>query len=666
MAVQAEGWCIKRRKKIERYAKVSGEIPGEQAQAAQEMPVKKGKLAAFLSICRKTRTLAGKVLFWLFVLAVVFVLSLFFREQKLPKAWLDGIAESLSSDGMLVKCDGAAFGFKRGLTLRGLRVYDRPEGGSPKQFFSASLIAVDLLRHIVTIHGASYPKLPDSYYSSGYSERNEPMNFELPDVPDFRLVLISPDILGLRPMRVTAQVDVGSNVVSLDEIHVEWPGRDRQVAENGYFRIDLAEQRAHGEVRGLATQPHIRPLLVALDVPSAMPYFDAFTEVPQPVNAAGEFDVNLVNNDFKMTLDLRPEMGRYNGVDMARAEGHLDLDVKTRGTNCFIRFGVRLPMAVDPKGRQLTGSVAVNLTNEFARLDINARSHLEFGDILAIADFIDPKTLDFIECETPPEITAIGHTGTCAEDSGWNDLAGSAKLWRGSLAGFQLRNLSLDYSLKRDVFKVSNLRANGKDGGALSANVSIMMPYFDEDNMSFEAKCTHTDGTLAEINDIYGLDLDDLTGKFNADFEVSGPLCSNAIERVCGRGNVSVRDGHLLQMNLFAGLTKLLSDWVPGVSYIVNQSQASFDFSVDNGIFCTTNLFIEGGLISLKGWGTYNIPEDNLDFSVRVQFLKKESLLGSIVHPVTWPFTKLLLEFKASGPIKAPDWTYISLLDRVL
>ena len=77
-------------------------------------------------------------------------------------------------------------------------------------------------------------------------------------------------------------------------------------------------------------------------------------------------------------------------------------------------------------------------------------------------------------------------------------------------------------------------------------------------------------------------------------------------------------------------------------------------------------MFIEGGLVSIKGWGTYDIAADNLDFTVRVQFLKKDTMLATLVHPVTWPFTKLLLEFKAHGPIDDPAWDYISIIDRIL
>ena len=631
------------------------QLGGKGAKKDGAKKVRFGAVCSFFS----------KIIKWLLLALVIFIVSLFFRDQKLPKCWVEKIAQSLSSNDIIVKCDGAALGFRRGITLSGVSICDAALPSEPKCIASASSISADLIRNVVTVTGANYPRLPDSYYESGYAESNSPVSMVLPDLPNLRLVLVNPNILGLRPGRVTAQVDVSPNLIALDEIHVEWPGNGRRIAEDGYFRIDLAEQRAHGEVRGLATQRHIRPLLVALDIPSAMPYFDAFTEVPSPVSAIGEFDVNLVNNDFKMLLDLRPEMGKYNGVKMSRAEGKLDLDVKTRGTNCLVRFAVDLPMAVDPKGRQLSGSIAVNLTNEFARLDYNASSRLDFVDILRIADFISPDTLDFIVCDTAPEITAVGHTGTCVEDSGWNDLAGSARVWRGSVFGFKVRNMTLDYSLLRDTLKLTNVRATGKSGGAVQGEVTVEMPDFDEDRMSFFAKCALVGGSLEELADVFDLDIAGRDGKLDADVELSGPISTNALAHLNGRGTVRVTDGHLLQMQLFAGLTKLISDWVPGVGYIVNQSQASLDFSIEDGIFKTENFFIEGGLISIKGWGTYDIDQDYLDFTVRVQFLKNESILGKIVHPVTWPFTKLLLEFKAKGSIKDPGWQYISMLDRV-
>lgn len=614
----------------------------------------------------RLRRAIGRTVKWFFIALGVFIISLFFREQRLPRPWLDSLTDKVSTPEMAVRCDSLSFGFIRGVTLRGIRVYDLTKTNDYETVASASAVSVNPFTREVRVVGGRYSRLPDSYYLPGYIEKNQPLELDLPNMPEFRLVLEHPAILGLAPERVTAMVDVRRNSILLEDVHVEWPDGSRRIYEDGYFRIDLSSQHAHGEVRGIATQAHIRPLLEVLDIPSAMPYFDAFTQVPSPVDAAGVFDVNLVNNDFRMILDLRPELGRYNGVEMARAEGKLDLDVKTRGTNLLVRFRVDLPVALDPKGRQLFGGIGLLMTNDVVRLDISAVSKLMLPDILGIVDVIDPSTLDFIQCETAPEITADGHIGTSIDDIQWNNLAGGARFWRGSVFGFQTRSLSLDWLFDRDTLTLSNVRGRGKNGGEVEGNLLLRMPGFEVADMTFSAAGVYKNGSLDELADIFDLDLEGKKGVVNSEIEISGPLATNVVEGLNGRGKMRITDGHLLQMNLFSGLTKLLADHVPGVDYIVNQSFASADFTISNGVVRTENLFIEGGLVSLKGWGAYDIPEDQLDITIRAQFLKNESFLGSIVHPVTWPFTKLLLEFKASGSLYDPKWKYISVLDRIM
>ena len=65
-------------------------------------------------------------------------------------------------------------------------------------------------------------------------------------------------------------------------------------------------------------------------------------------------------------------------------------------------------------------------------------------------------------------------------------------------------------------------------------------------------------------------------------------------------------------------------------------------------------------------YGTFDTVKTALDFTVRVQFTKKDSLVGKLLHPLTWPFTKLLLEFRLTGSPENPKWLYVSVIDRVM
>ena len=157
---------------------------------------------------------AVRALFWLLVACVVFIASLFFREQALPRSWLKAITDRLSSDEVLIRCDGAAFDLRRGVTLRGIRAYSLDEEKAPKTVAGAAAVSVNPVTRTVKIDGAYYPRLPESYYLPIYTERNAPLELELPDLPAFRLVLTNPDILGLRPARVVSQVAVRRNSIS--------------------------------------------------------------------------------------------------------------------------------------------------------------------------------------------------------------------------------------------------------------------------------------------------------------------------------------------------------------------------------------------------------------------------------------------------------------------
>ena len=133
-----------------------------------------------------------------------------------------------------------------------------------------------------------------------------------------------------------------------------------------------------------------------------------------------------------------------------------------------------------------------------------------------------------------------------------------------------------------------------------------------------------------------------------------------------GRGKFEIRDGQVMRMKGFNGLLSLLADKVPGVSWFTDSTQASCEYTIKNGVVESDNIYIEGTVFSIKMYGSYDSVRDSLNFTARVQFSKKDSFMGRVLHPLTWPFTKLLLEFRLTGTTENPKWTYISVIDRVL
>ncbi len=502
----------------------------------------------FLKILLKTVELG-------FIVFCVFVGSLLFREQSVPASWVEAAAARVVPSDVVVRVDSFAFGFRRGIVIEGLRVFERYRLAPREPLASAERVVLDVFGRHLLVEGARYPRLPDSYYAPENHERNARVEAMLPVLPRFALTLVSPVILGVAPAKVVADVEVSASCVSFARVHLDWPAADADepMSLDGFCSVDLGRQEVRGEVRGTALQRQIRPMLVALDIPVSLPYVDAFTDVRGKIPASCAWRVNLVNNDFSLDLDLKPTLGKYNGVAMKRAEGQLRLFVYTRGDSLNYHHVFGPIVGVGPKDEPLEGTVTVDGTNGYNTVSVVAKSALPVADLLKIGGF---------------EGEYVG-----AEVYGESDC-------------------SLEFRFPRAM--------------------------------------------------------------------------TNNYEVLNGKGRLSVRNGQLMRINGFRGLVAQLAEHVPGVSWFTDSTQGSCDYVIENGVLKSDNIYIEGTVFSIKMYGRFDTVRDSLDFTVRVQFTKRDSLVGKILHPLTWPFTKLLLEFRLTGSADRPKWEYISVIDRVL
>ena len=422
-----------------------------------------------------------------------------------------------------------------------------------------------------------------------------------------------------------------------------------------------------GEVGGLSLTEFIRPFIVTLDLPLVVSYMDAFTDVQGLVPASCSWEVRLDNGDLKLSLDLSPRLGRYRGVPVDRAEGAIETTGMTRGTNFMYTARIGPLVAFDPKGRRLEGKVEIRgSTEERPRISLDAKSGFDLKDILVFTEILDDGLLDPLECIDPPKLEFSGTLATCVEDQPRNDLHGKGELGRGSLFGARFAGATLDCSYVGSDFTFTNVVATGLRGGKLRGCAVMSIPELDADKASFRVSGEYL-GTVEEFIEVFGLEDDGKrSGSLKGNFELEGPIGSNVVSRLCGSGSISSKDGRLSQMKLFAGLTEVLADKVPGVGAIVNQSSGSCDFAVTNGVLSSENILIEGGLFSIRGKGALDLNTGALDFTLRVQFFRKNSIIDTLVSPVTWAFSKLLMEVHLGGTMDEPKWEYISVIDRVL
>lgn len=606
---------------------------------------------------------------FLFIVFVLFLGSLFFRDQKLPRFAVERLTREMSGDGFEIVCDDAYFGFRHGLRVSGVRLFDRDDPDFRKKPVAGIRnLHYDFIKRELWVHGLEFDRLPDGYYHARPSfAPPSPLEFAVPDMEEMSLLVESSRILGLDVDRASAVVKCSATAarISADNVAIVLSGKDSDTSLRGFAVMDLKTQKIKSRLRGAATQRQIRPFLEVLEIKCALPYMDAFTDIVVPVEAEADFDVDLYSADISMLLNLTvPKMGKYNSVPMEYAKGSIKFHSKADEYERRVAVKVTLPSAVDGEGRRLNGWITVDDFSGTFKIHYGVNTGLMFEDALKIADFMDPGTIGFLKFRDPPAVTVKGVSGTSVEHLPLNDISGEFQSRAGVLDGFEFSRSKGTYSLKEDVFSV-NAELTGVKGGKAKCEAAVYCEKFDGSRARFALKGSYRDGSLEELAKALSFDLGDRQGDIDIDLDITGNVASNFWRTVDGRGRVRILNGRLARMKLFSGLTGLLADRVPGVSFLVDQTQASADFVFTDGVFRTENLYIEGGLVSIKGWGSYDISGDDLNFIVRVQFMKKESIVGKIVHPLTYPFTKLLLEFRVVGPVDDPRWEYIQITDRV-
>lgn len=497
--------------------------------------------------------LAIKTVKWCFIVFCVYVGSLFFREERVPGAWVVPLVQRWLPESLVLNVQTVTFGFQRGLGVRGLRLHDVSRGDALTPVVSADEVVVNPFARHVRLERLCFPRLGDGYYREENTDRNARVEAAFPALGRWSLTLNAPDVLSVRPERLTCDVEVTPRRIDFLRGLLTWPDRDRAMDIEAFCYVDLDRQEVRGEAKGLARQAHIRPLLVALDLPCALPYMDAFTDVPEPCPARCAWQVDLVRNDLDLLLDLHPVLGKYNSVSMRRADGKIRIRNGTRGNCLNYETTVGPISAVDAQGRALEGRVVVAGTNGYNVVTVEAKSAQPLADVLKIGGF-EGEYVD-------------------------GDVIGESDC--------------------RLVFRFPRSMTNN--------------------------------------------------------YEVLN-----------GEGRLSVRGGRLMRLKGFAGLIEAMPSIAPAVTWLSDSTQAFGTYRIVNGVVKTDDVCIEGSCYSIKMSGQFDAVHDTQDFVVTVRFAKQDSVVGKILHPLTWPFSKLLLEFRLTGSPSNPKWSYISVIDRVM
>ena len=201
--------------------------------------------------------------------------------------------------------------------------------------------------------------------------------------------------------------------------------------------------------------------------------------------------------------------------------------------------------------------------------------------------------------------------------------------------------------------------------GALTGTATVVANPISEDVPHYTFRGDLNEANFSSIVTLWRGEADDnYSGSFSLRLNVSGPIGKTHNEKVSGTSRIRVREGRVFRLPIFGGLSELLSKLIPGMDFVLRQSELDADIVVGGGKLHSDRISIDGDVFSMSGHGNYSFDK-SVDFLVQIKLMKSDPFFAKIVRFITWPITKLL-EFRLEGTVDEPRWYAVNFSSELL
>ncbi|MDA3798309.1 MAG: hypothetical protein PF692_04420 [Kiritimatiellae bacterium] len=150
-----------------------------------------------------------------------------------------------------------------------------------------------------------------------------------------------------------------------------------------------------------------------------------------------------------------------------------------------------------------------------------------------------------------------------------------------------------------------------------------------------------------------------VSGRFNGKVKLDGVLSDVIWSEMNASGYFSIKDGWLFRMKIFGGLSKLLGEIIPGLDFVMSQSDATIDFEMKKGIVDIQRLVVNGDVLSVSATGKANMITRTYDMKVQVKFMKQHTFVAKFINTIVWPLSKFF-EMSLTGTFENPVWKAVN------
>jgi hypothetical protein len=370
-----------------------------------------------------------------------------------------------------------------------------------------------------------------------------------------------------------------------------------------------------------------------------------FTDVPPRIDS-GFLVTTGTNYTLALDSQVRIQDGTYRGVPFMRVDGGV-----------HVRYGTdHLTVRVDPlvvvrrdgvvEGRLLVDPPAETIAYDgvssihpraLARaIGIFQNDELKPFSFDGAMRILSSGTLDYREGLGRTELDVKGAVGVL----GYGDF--TIKDAGGTMRMHGLTNTITSFS------------GEFLDG-AVSGRAEVVLPSRPDGRAAYSLDLRLEKADFAKLAALRNTAAkQEFRGRLDANVEMEGLVGVGQGGSVKGRGSVRVRDGQVFSLPIFGGLSSTMAKIIPGLDFVMRQSDAKADFVVRDGKVIAEKVEITGDVLSLTGRGEYTL-DGRLDFNVRVTLMKEHTLIGSLLRGITKPIS-WLFEFRLRGTMDKPEW----------
>ncbi len=367
-----------------------------------------------------------------------------------------------------------------------------------------------------------------------------------------------------------------------------------------------------------------------------------------------EADVRVTSGQngerFGLMVDVAVAMQecRYRGVDVLRADGNVHVERLAGGW--LVRLGQLF--LVRPEGLS-RGGFSVDSTQSTISFNGESAFHP-----LAIARLVGVGTglVSRVRFDGPVSTQAQGVYNY--KNPAATDLAVVVAARQAGLGKLLADTVTFTARLVGTTGTVSDVRGAFLDGNFKGDGV-LVLPTQPGVAPTYRVNAEASDVDFQRLLALAMREPDrDYQGRLSGRVKVAGNWGADAVRTAVGEGHVGVTKGRVFMLPVFGGLSAQIAKVIPGVDFVLRQSDASADLEIGLGRVRSRNVEIKGDVLSLKGDGDY-YANGRVDFDVRVTLLKSHTLGSRLLAPIFYPVSKLF-EFRLGGTVAQPEWHLIN------